>query len=174
MDKESRTLKRHVRKSENLIFRIVFKTLFSIFALALQIVVFVTLMRATGSVYSSRFFIYNSVRIIAVVYILYKHDSAIYKLSWILFIMFMPVFGICVYILWGNSRLRRQKQVEIKEIENSTNYLLDNSFKIDEEIKSKDKHVYNMLRYIQNITCNTNIYICFVNNRNNISNKNFK
>ncbi len=152
MDKESRTLKRHVRKSENLIFRIVFKTLFSIFALALQIVVFVTLMRATGSVYSSRFFIYNSVRIIAVIYILYKHDSAIYKLSWILFIMFMPVFGICVYILWGNSRLRRQKQVEIKEIENSTNYLLDNSFKIDEEIKSKDKHVYNMLRYIQNIT----------------------
>ena len=42
--------------------------------------------------------------------------------------------------------------LDIKEIENNTNYLLDNSFKIDEEIKGKDKHVFNMLRYIQNIT----------------------
>ena len=48
--------------------------------------------------------------------------------------MFMPVLGICVYILWGNSRLRKQKQIEIKEIENNTNYLLDTSFETDEEI----------------------------------------
>lgn len=152
MDKESRKIKRHVRKSENLIFRTIFKALFVIAALALQIIVFLTLMGATGTVYSSKFFIYNAIRIGAVVYILYKHDSAVYKLSWILFIMFMPVLGICVFILWGNSKLRRQKQVDIKEIENDTNYLMDNSFKIDEEIKNKDKHVYNMLRYIQNIT----------------------
>ena len=138
MDKESRKIKRHVRKSENLLFRTIFKALFVIAALALQIIVFLTLMGATGTVYSSKFFIYNAIRIGAVVYILYKHDSAVYKLSWILFIMFMPVLGICVFILWGNSKLRRQKQVDIKEIENDTNYLMDNSFKIDEEIKNKD------------------------------------
>lgn len=152
MDKESRNLKRHVRKSENLLLRTLFKLLFIIVALSLQIGVFVFLFRATGSIYTSKYFIYNTLRIIAVLYILAKHDSALYKLAWILFIMFMPVLGICVFILWGNSRLRRQKQIDIKEIENNTNYLLDNSFKIDEEIKSKDKHVFNMLRYIQNIT----------------------
>lgn len=152
MDKESRKLKRHVRKSENVLLRSLFKLIFIFVALALQIGVFIFLFRATGSIYTSKYFIYNTIRIIAVIYILAKHDSALYKLAWILFIMFMPVLGICVFILWGNSRLRRQKQIDIKEIENNTNYLLDNSFKIDEEIKGKDKHVFNMLRYIQNIT----------------------
>lgn len=152
MDKESRELKRNVRKSENLLLRTLFKLIFIVVAFALQVGVFVFLFRATGSIYTSKYFIYNIIRIFAVIYILSKHDSAIYKLSWILFIMFMPVLGICVFILWGNSRLRRQKQIDIKEIENNTNYLLDNSFKIDEEIKSKDKHIFNMLRYIQNIT----------------------
>lgn len=152
MDKEARKLKRNVRKSENLLLRLLWKAIFVLVALSLQIVVFWTLFKATGSVYTSKYFIYNTIRIVAVVYILSKHDSALYKLAWILFIMFMPVLGICVYILWGNSRLRKQKQIEIKEIENNTNYLLDTSFETDEEIKKKDKHVYNMLQYIQNIT----------------------
>lgn len=155
MDKESRELKRHVRKSENVLLRLIWKTIFVIVALILQISVFYVLFKATGSVYNSKYFVYNTIRIIAVIYILIKHDSALYKLSWILFIMFMPVLGICVYILWGNSRLKRQKQIEIKEIENSTNYLLDNSFILDNEIKEKDKHVFNMLQYIQNITSYT-------------------
>lgn len=152
MDKESRSLKKHVRKSENLLFRLIWKTIFVIVALALQITVFWVLFKATGSIYTSKYFIYNAIRIGAVVYILAKHDSALYKLAWILFIMFMPVLGICVYILWGNSRLRKQKQIEIKEIENDTNYLLDNSFKVGNDIKEQDKHIYNMLQYIQNIT----------------------
>jgi cardiolipin synthase len=152
MDKELKNYKKNVRKSENSLRRTIFKALFVTIAFALQVVVFWILFKTTGNIYSSKYFIYNTVRIIAVIYIISKHDSALYKLSWILFIMFMPVLGICVFILWGNSRIRRQKQIEIKEIENDTNYLLDNSFKLDEEIKNKDKHVFNLLRYIQNIT----------------------
>lgn len=155
MDKESRDLKKNIRKSENSLFRTIFKLLFVIVALALQIAIVYFVYMATGSMYNSKYFIYNLIRIVSVAYILYKHDSALYKLSWILFIMFMPVLGICVYTLWGNSRLRRQKQIEIKEIENDTNYLLDNSFDLDEKIKAEDKHIYNMLNYIQNITSYT-------------------
>lgn len=152
MDKESRSLKRHVRKSENLLFRTIFKLLFILVALALQIATFWILFKATGNMYDSKFFIYNTIRILSVIYILYQHDSALYKLAWILFIMFMPVLGVCVYILWGDSRLRRQKQIEIKDIENDTNYLFDSSYKIDKEIKENDKNTFNLLKYIQNIT----------------------
>ena len=152
MDKESRKLKKNVRKSESLLLRLIWKTILVLIALLLQVAVFWVLLSATGSVYDSKFFVYNIIRIVAVIYILAKHDSALYKLAWILFIMFMPVFGICVYILWGNSRLRRKKQIDIKQIENDTNYLLDNSFEALNELKEEDKHVYNMLQYIQNIT----------------------
>ena len=152
MDKESRKLKREVRKSENLIKRVVFKSIFVILALALQIAVFFALYTATGLAYQYRFFIYNLIRVVAIIYLLCRHDTAQYKIPWILFIMFIPVLGICVYVFWGNNRIRRRKQMEIKEIENNTNYLFDDSFEIDNKIKNNDKLVYNMLQYIQNIT----------------------
>ncbi len=152
MDKESRKLKREVRKSENLIKRVVLKSAFVILALGIQIAVFFALYTATGLAYEYKSFVYNLIRIIAIIYLLCRHDTSQYKIPWILFIMFVPVLGICVYAFWGNNRIRRKKQIEIKEIENNTNYLFDGSFEIDAKIKSNDKLVYNMLQYIQNIT----------------------
>lgn len=152
MDKQSRKLKRTVRKAENLIFRILFKTVLVIIALALQILVFWTIFRATNLIYSSKYYIYNIVRIGAVIYLISRHDSSMYKIPWILFIMFMPVLGICVYVLWGNSRIRRIKQFQIKDIENNTNYLFEDYYDLEKEIKEKDKVRYNMFQYIKNIT----------------------
>ena len=51
MDKESRKLKREVRKSENLIKRVVLKSAFVILALGIQIAVFFALYTATGLAY---------------------------------------------------------------------------------------------------------------------------
>lgn len=152
MDKESRKLKREVRKSENLIKRVVLKSIFVVVALGIQIAVFFALYTATGLAYEYKSFVYNLIRIIAIIYLLCRHDTAQYKIPWILFIMFVPVLGICVYAFWGNNRIRRRKQIEIKDIENDTNYLFDGSFEIDKEIKNNDKLVFNMLQYIQNIT----------------------
>lgn len=152
MDRESRKLKRKVRKAENLIIRTVLKSIVVIILFALQLLVFWSVFKMTDFAYDSKYYIYNFVRISSVIYLLSRHDSALYKLSWILFIMFMPVLGICVYVLWGNSKIRKMKQIQIKEIENKTNYLLDGTYEIDKRVKNKNKLVYNMLQYVQNIT----------------------
>lgn len=152
LDKETRALTRSVRKSENLVKRIVVKSIFAVLAMILQALVFWFVFRTTNVVYETKYYIYNSIRLLSVIYILSKHDSALYKMAWILFIMFMPVFGVCVFILWGNNRIRKYKQLEIKEIENDTNYLMENSFELDKVLRSEDKLMYNMLQYIQNMT----------------------
>ena len=152
MDKESKKILKSIRKSEDIIIRTVLKLVVVIVLFVLQILVFNLMYRTTNMVYGSKFYIYNIIRIVAVVYILSKHDSSLYKMSWILFIMFMPVLGICVYILWGNSRMRIRKQIEIKDIENDTNYLFDSSYDIDTKLKKEDKLTYNMFQYVQNIT----------------------
>ena len=152
MNKEEKILTKQVRKSESNLLRTFWKTLVAILLIALQAVIFYFTYTTAGDVYVNSFYIYNAIRIIAVVYILTRHDSSQYKLAWVLVIMFLPIMGITVYILWGNSRLRAKKKIQIKEIENDTNYLLDNSFEIDEDIKAKDKHVFNTLNYMKNIT----------------------
>ena len=152
MNKEEKLFFKHVRKSESNLLRTFWKTLVAVILILVQVVIFYFTYTTAGDVYVNSFYIYNLIRILAVVYILTKHDSSQYKLGWVLVIMFLPIMGITVYILWGNSRLRAKKKIAIKEIENNTNYLLDNSFEIDEDIKVKDRHVYNTLKYIQNIT----------------------
>lgn len=152
MDKESRRLFWYVRKSENLIIRFVIKTIIVLFALAIQIGVFWLLITTTGYVYNYQFVIYYAIRVFFVLYLLYHHDSAKYKLAWVLFIMFMPILGITIYFLFGNSRLKKKKQIEIKQIENDTNYLLDDSYEVDNELKENDRLTYNMFEYIKNIT----------------------
>ena len=107
MDKESRKLKREVRKSENLIKRVVLKSAFVILALGIQIAVFFALYTATGLAYEYKTVVFSLIRIIAIIYLLCRHDTSQYKIPWILFIMFVPVLGICVYAFWGNNRIRR-------------------------------------------------------------------
>ncbi len=152
MDKQSRKLIRKVRKAENLILRILFKTIVVVIALTLQIFVFWTVFRATNLIYNTKYYIYNIVRIVAIIYLISRHDSSMYKIPWMLFIMFMPVLGICVFLLFGNSRIRRRKEFEIKEIENNTNYLFEDSYDIDKMLKENDKLTYNMFHYIKHIT----------------------
>ena len=152
MNKEEKVISKHVRKSENNLLRTFWKTLVAVALILVQLVIFYFTYTTAGDVYVNSTYIYGAIRILAVGYILTKHDSSQYKLGWVLAIMFFPIMGITIYILWGNSRLRARKKIAIKEIENDTNYLLDNSFTIDEDIKAKDKHVYNTLKYIQNIT----------------------
>ena len=152
MDKESRKVKRNIRKAENQLFRLLFKTIFVIIALILQVAVFWFTFSVGNLLYSSQYYIYAIVRIIAVVYIMSRHDSSLYKIPWMLFILFMPVLGISVFILWGNNRMRSRKQNEIKSVEKDTNYLFADSYHADEYLISEDKLKYNIFNYIKNIT----------------------
>ncbi len=155
MSKDSRKQVKNIRKSENLLLRFIFKAALLVLAIGIQVLAFYLTYKTTDFMYNSRNYIYNFIRLGAVAYILAKHDSALYKIAWILFILFMPIVGICVYVFWGDSRLRRKKQVQIKDIENNTNYLFKDSFKIDKDIKRENRQIFNLLQYIQNITSYT-------------------
>ena len=152
MDKESRQIKKEIRKSENSIILTVLKISLILIAIGVQIFIFYTFIATTHHVYNSSVIIYNVFRFIGILYLIYRHDTSAYKMAWMLFIFFAPSFGLCVYFLWGNNRIRRRKQLEIIEIENKTNYLFEDSFEIENEIKEKDFLVYNQLKYIKNIT----------------------
>jgi len=152
MNKREKMLSKNVRRSESGFLRTIWKSLVVLVLLIIQIIIFQITYKTTGSLYTNSFYIYNIIRIFSVGFIITRHDSALYKLGWVLIIMFLPILGITIYLLWGYSRLAAKKRIEIKEIENKTNYLLDDSFKIDEEVKNKNKNVYNILKYIKNIT----------------------
>ena len=140
------------KKGEKKLFVTITKVV-SVILLVLIQVAFMVLLYTTGrGLYNYARLIYDIIKICAILYLLYRHDSLAYKISWILFITFMPVVGLVVFFLWGNSKLRKKKELEIRRVRVETEDILKNSDKEIEELEKIDKYKVNEVKYMTNIT----------------------
>src|SRR5574344_361006 len=138
------------RKGEKNIFVTAFKIIIMILLFLLQIVGMLILYKTTKAVYVYARIIYNIGQVVTVLYIIYHHDSAAYKISWIIFIMFVPIVGILSYVLWGRSKLRLKKELEYRKVRVYSEDLLKDSSYLLNEID--DKYKYNQIEYMTKIS----------------------
>lgn len=148
----SSDLKSAKRKGEKNIFVTIFKVIIVVFLFLIQIIGMLLLYTTAHAIYMYARVIYDVLKIVTVLYIIYNHDSADYKISWIIFIMFIPVVGILAYILWGRSKMRIKKELEIRKVRVYSENLLQDSKSILQEIKENDKYKYNQVQYMTKIS----------------------
>ena len=143
---------------ENNIFFTILKGIIIVLLIALQIFEFFVVYNATKHIYNYAAFTFFTIKLCIVLYILYRHSSPEYKLSWIVFITFLPIAGIVVYLLWGNSELRKKKEKSLNNIEKQSQRYLENS-NVEQQILNFDKSRYLEAKYITNVTG----YPCYQN-----------
>lgn len=139
-------------KGEKNIIVTIFKAIIIALLFIVQIVGMFILYKTAQVVYMYARIVYNIAQIVTILYIIYHHDSAAYKISWIIFIMFIPIVGILAYILWGRSKLRMKKELEIRKVRVYSENLLKNSEPLLESIKKEDKYKYNQVEYMTKIS----------------------
>ena len=87
--------------------------------------------------------------ILLVLWIVNKEINPSYKLAWTILILVLPVFGIVVYLLFGESRVAKKMTEEsdavVQEIEN---YFREND-KVREKIEALDEGISNQSAYIR-------------------------
>ena len=140
------------KKGEKKLFITVIKIVSVIILFLLQVVFMIALYTTGRGIYTYARVVYDIIRICAILYLLYRHDSSAYKISWMLFIMFMPVVGLIAFVLWGNSKLRKKRELEIRRVRVGTEEYLSNIDEIYEEIAKDDKYKANQIKYINNVT----------------------
>ncbi|MDO4283256.1 MAG: cardiolipin synthase [Clostridia bacterium] len=151
-NEEKSIMKKNKKKGEKKRFVTILK-IASVIILFLIQIAFMLLLYTTGKgIYKYARVVYEMIKIGAILYLLYRHDSSAYKISWILFITFMPVVGLIVFFLWGNSKLRKKKELEIRRVRVETENMLRDSDQISEEIAKFDKFKANQVKYTTNIT----------------------
>lgn len=148
----SSKIKNKKRKGEKNIFVTILKIIIVVLLFLIQIVGMLLLYTTAHAIYMYARVIYDIAKVITVLYIIYHHDSAAYKISWIIFIMFIPIVGILAYILWGRSKMRLKKELELRKVRVYSENLLQDSKNILEEIKNKDKYKYNQIEYMTKIS----------------------
>lgn len=146
---DKKTVKKGKKKGEKKLAITLTKIVTFIFLFILQ-TLFITIIYTTGAgIYLYAKALYEIIKLLAIIYLLSRHDSAAYKISWILFITFMPVIGIIAFLLWGNSKLRKKKVLQIRQIKEKTDHLLEKEDICENIIDERKK---NQIRYIENMT----------------------
>lgn len=149
IDKDIKNMPKIKKKGEKSTIVTIFKIAAVLLLLTIQVVVMLLLYSTGKGIYHYARIIFDVIKVVTILYLLYRHDSAAYKISWILFIMFFPVVGIMAYILWGNSKLKRKRKDEINKVQIKTKDMLKDSNSILSEL---EPHKANLVNYANKIT----------------------
>lgn len=153
VNKEDKSMiKKGKKKGEKKLFFTCLKITSVVLLIVIQLALMALLYTTGRGIYTYARVAYDIIKICAILYLIYRHDSSAYKISWILFITFMPVVGLITFFLWGNSKLRKKKELEIRRVRVETENMLKESDEIIEEIAKKDKFKANQAKYTTNIT----------------------
>ena len=121
-------------KSEKNILVTIFKIVSVLVIFGVEIAILVFLYTTTKGIYMYAKAVFEIIKLLTVLYLIYRHDSSAYKISWIIFIMFMPVVGLLAFYLWGNSKLRKKVSITYEKIREDSKKHLKSSEDINKEI----------------------------------------
>lgn len=94
----------------------------------------------------------HTMSMIAVLYIVSKHDNPYYKLAWVVLILMVPILGGMIYLLMGNKRLpRRLKQQLIAYYQQSLSPMCMDAGS-ETALMTLDKHLAAQSVYLKNCT----------------------
>lgn len=149
IDKDIKEMPKAKKNGEKKVIVTIFKIAAVVMLFTIQVLIMLLLYSTTITIYNYARFLFDIIKIISVLYLLYRHDTAAYKVSWILFIMFFPVVGLVAYLLWGNTKLKKKRKEELNKVQEETKSMLKDS---DGIIKELDIHKANLVNYATKIT----------------------
>lgn len=89
------------------------------------------------------------ISILVVIWIANQKINPSYKLGWTLLIIVIPVFGLALYLLFGNSRIAALFQKRYEQILNeSSGYMVQNAETMD-RLRQEDSSAANQSEYIR-------------------------
>ena len=138
-------------KGENNIINNIIKLIIVILAITLQIIVFFSLYGATSTLSEYARIIFEIIKFISVIYIIYKRQNPAYKIIWIIFLMFMPITGFVAYLLWGNNKTPKSMKNKIQRERKQSKLTLQKQEEIynleNESRKKEANYLYNVTKY---------------------------
>ncbi len=77
-----------------------------------------------------------------------KHTNAAFKMPWIILLLTFPILGLCIYLIFGHSRLTTVMQKRFRQIIESLSPFLKQDPAVMKTLEEKDFGVANQCRYI--------------------------
>jgi cardiolipin synthase len=131
------------------IFKLLGNRLFLVIVLiVIQIVVLALIMRDL-TMYRTQFgIVFLVLRLVLVLYVIYRPSDPAYKLAWSILILLIPVFGGIFYLVLGSGQLTRLQLKSLMELPRQNLPVLHHRPKIQQELDTHNLELGNQARYI--------------------------
>ncbi len=137
-------------KGENVVINNLIKLLIIFVGLVLQVMLLFFLYGATSRLVEYANIVFEVVKIVLVIYIIYKPQNDAYKIIWIILILFVPVLGFIAYLLWGNNKISKRLKAKISAFDDEIGYLFSDYDDILNRINDSSRK--KEARYLSNVT----------------------
>ena len=99
--------------------------------------------------YSAAISLFSTLIAVSVVFAIYgTHGNMAFKVPWMLLIAAFPIFGLCVFLLFGRSNLTRSMKKRYELIDEELFPFLNGDDEVIKELQEKDLSIANQSGYI--------------------------
>lgn len=88
------------------------------------------------------------IALIVVLRIYGMHENSAFKMPWIMLIMAFPVMGLCLYLMFGHSKVTQGMQKRFERIDEELDEKLRQNAEVMRRLEERDLAVANQTRYI--------------------------
>ena len=124
------------------------RTMIVAMAILIQLLWLLSLLNGVMAKYSYVDTIVQLIAVIVVLVIVNKRSNPSYKIAWSFVILSIPIVGLLIYFIFGRSEMTRRTRKRMEIINRELEKELPDGGSYMEEIRQKDKSIYNQAKYI--------------------------
>ncbi len=146
-------MRKQKQKKRQLFQRILLnRVLFTAIALIVQMIWIGVSLTRFAALSNEITIIMTIVSVLITIFILAKNENSAYKISWLVIILAMPVFGGVLYIFFGNKNPSRKMSAQIEKVHHEKSRNLCQPETIIEELKEENERVAGRCKYLYDKT----------------------
>lgn len=102
---------------------------------------------------SYSFHLYITLYILSIglaIYVANREDNPTYKMTWVMFILILPIFGALMYLILGAKKVPKSLRVRDGDLQKEISKFTESNKEIEEKIITQDPNAYKQMAYIWN------------------------
>lgn len=128
--------------------RVFNRTTVCILGILIQVFYLVTLFWKLNTLYKYSYLLFQIIGIIMALVIMNKEMNPSYKMAWIFPIMVFPVFGVMLYIFFGNSHSGDRLRKRMNRFNEEERLLLVRDEELTKQLNKEDKTIQKQANYL--------------------------
>lgn len=124
------------------------RTTICIVGILIQIAYLVSLFWTLGTLFTYSYVVFTIIAVIISLYIMNSEMNPSYKIAWIFAILVFPIFGVMLYVCFGNKNSGKRLRKQMAQFSQEERLLLKQNENVTEAIKENEPEIIKQTNYL--------------------------